>query len=504
MFTVGNSQKIRSFLPNDELHLLSDSLLQSPVQPLSLALSDYEKLVRNSPDSAANSSFFNKNLVDFKGNHFRFITNPLITNVFKIGGNQSKSLIDSELGVHTILTAGKHTSLQAYYSYNLSRFPSFASGKIDSLAYIPHHGAFTKRGGTYHWHNLRANLFISPVDFLDIQAGIGKNRYGNGYRSLFLSSNAQTYPYIKTDVHVWKINYSYLLAWLKDIHEYAPPFDRKSKFAVFHFLNWNITQRISIQLFETVIWAPDDSTVHRGMDMNYLNPVIFFRPVEFSTGSPDNVLMGLGMKIRLFNNVYTYGQFALDEFNLGLVKERNGWWGVKYGYQAGIMLPRFCNVPGLFTRIEINTVRPFTYSHSFTAKSYGHYIQPLAHPLGSNFMEILNHTKFRKNRFILQNKFFLHEYGIEDPGLNFGNDIYKSNNERARDYNNVLLQPQAVQLLINDFSADYILHPLWNLRLTGGIFTRTALQSEKPPALYFYLGLRTGLSQRNFWDGRYN
>ncbi len=450
------------------------------------------------------NSFFTRHLAAFENDCLRVIVNPVISSVYKITNDNGNTLSDHELGMHTILSAGTKLSLQALYTFNFTRLPEYISSKIDTLKYVPHHGSFRSDNHAYNWNNVKANILFHPFEFLDLQAGFGINRFGNGYRSLFLSGNTHAYPYLRADVYTWKIHYSYLVGLFHDIHEYSPPFERKNKYAAFHYLRWDINTRFQVNLFETVVWAADDSTMQRGFDINYLNPVVFFRPVEFSTGSPDNVLLGIGTRLRLFDDTFIYGQFILDEFNFQLVRQRNGWWGVKFGYQAGIMLPRFCRVPGLFTRVEINTVRPYTYSHSFTAKSFGHYNQPLAHPLGSNFIEILNHTTFRKNRLILQNKFFFQQYGIEDPGLNYGNDIYKSNTVRARDYNNELLQPQAVQLLINDFSADYILHPLWNLRLTGGVFTRTGLQSENTPILYFYMGLRTGLSQRNFWDGRYH
>lgn len=460
-------------------------------------------MLKNSIAPKTGNSFFTRHLIAFENNHFRIIANPVISSEYKITNENGKTLSDTELGLHTILTAGTKLSLQALYTINYTRFPEYISNKIDTLKYIPHHGSFSSRDHRYKWNNAKANILFQPFEFLDLQAGFGINRFGNGYRSLFLSGNAHSYPYFRADVHVWKIHYSYLTGLFNDVHKYNPPFERKNKYAAFHYLRWDINSRFQVNLFETVIWAPDDSTIRRGFDINYLNPVVFFRPVEFSTGSPDNVLLGTGMRLRLFDETFIYGQFALDEFNLQLVRQRNGWWGVKYGYQLGLMIPNLFRIPGLFTRFEVNSARPFTYSHSFTAKSYGHFVQPLAHPLGSNFLEFLNQSSFKKNRWKFHNRFFLQRFGEQQHNQNFGNDIYISNNNRAKDYNNTLFQPRVASLVLNDFTVSYIIQPLWQLELTGGIFSKFQLSSGKSPFIYFHVGFRTSLTRRDFWDGRY-
>ena len=50
-------------------------------------------------------------------------------------------------------------------------------------------------------------------------------------------------------------------------------------------------------------------------DFNYLNPVIFYRAIEFSTGSRGgNALIGLSAKYKFTNRVNAYGQLIIDEF----------------------------------------------------------------------------------------------------------------------------------------------------------------------------------------------
>lgn len=500
---ASTGQKIRLFQPQNQLHFLHDSLIGHSTFPPVLLIDDYDNLTEAAISSNISNSFVHSNLVDAGKKNLRLIANPVISNAFTYASGEEATFTDSELGLHAILMAGRKLSFQGLYSYNITRFPEFIQSKTDTLNYIPHHGNYAGSTNHYHWHNLNVNLLYSPFPYLNLQAGIGKHFYGNGYRSLFISQNANAYPYVSAEVDVWKLKYNYLIGFLKDVHNYARPFNLKSKYAAFHYLNWDITDFIRLNLFESIIWAADDSTTQRGFDINYLNPVIFFRPVEFSTGSPDNVLLGIGLQIRFLKNNYIYGQFLLDEFNLELVRQRNGWWGVKYGYQAGFKSHQLLSIPGLFTQFEVNTARPFTYSHAFTSKSYGNHLQPLAHPLGSNFVELLNYTSLKKNRLKVQNRFFWQQYGNAKQRMNYGNDVYLSNNNRAKDYNNELLQPETITMAINDFSVGYIVNPFWHLELTAGLLIRKRLNDQSESYTGFYFGLLTNLSRRDFWDGRY-
>ena len=59
-------------------------------------------------------------------------------------------------------------------------------------------------------------------------------------------------------------------------------------------------------------------------DINYLNPIILLRPVEFSLNSPDNILLGLNIRYDLFSSSYIYSQIVLDEFSLTELRKDKG------------------------------------------------------------------------------------------------------------------------------------------------------------------------------------
>jgi hypothetical protein len=84
-----------------------------------------------------------------------------------------------------------------------------------------------------------------------------------------------------------------------------------------HYLSWNVSNRLNLDFFESVIWT---NTNNRGFDASFVNPIIFYRSVEFaSSARTGNAL--LGTKYKLNNSVNLYGQFLLDEFSLGDIKK---------------------------------------------------------------------------------------------------------------------------------------------------------------------------------------
>lgn len=173
------------------------------------------------------------------------------------------------------------------------------------------------------------------------------------------------------------------------------------KYSASHYLTMNIGNRISVGMFESVVWAAQDTMGQRNFDLSYLNPIIFFRPLEYSLGSPDNMTMGINAKYILGNSSAFYGQFVMGEFKFDEVFNGSKWWANKQGFQLGFKSYNFLGINKLDFLTEYNQVRPYTYSHRETITNYAHYNQELAHPLGANFRESVSKVKYQYRRFIL-------------------------------------------------------------------------------------------------------
>lgn len=352
----------------------------------------------------------------------------------------------------------------------------------------------------YAYQYFSGYLSYSPNKIFNFQIGQDKHFWGDGYRSLFLSDVSAPYPYMKITTNVWKLTYVNLYTIMKDVTNPSGfKKDWLNKYATFHYLGWNATQRINIGLFESIVWQGSDSSRYRGYDVNYLNPVMFFRPTEYSIGSSDNAFMGLSFKIKLFKKQQLYGQFLLDEFLLKEVMAKNGWWANKYGIQAGFKSFDVFKIKRLNLQAEFNYVRPYTYSHGSVQQNYGHFNQPLAHPLGANFTELIGFINYRVKRLFIEAKCMYAVYGDDTGTNNYGKNIFISYTNRDSDYGNYTGQGLSTDLITVSLRGAYILDTRMNLKIELGFADRiehTYLSTKQIP--YIFVGIRTDLC--NLYD----
>jgi hypothetical protein len=266
------------------------------------------------------------------------------------------------------------------------------------------------------------------------------------------------------------------------------------KYTTMHYLTWNATQWLNIGVFEAIVWNSMDTTGQRGFDINYLNPVIFYRPVEFSMGSPDNALIGGSLRIIIMKKVVMYAQLMLDEFQLDHVLKGDGWWANKHGFQLGVKMFDPFNIDHLFLQAEYNHVRPYTYAHNESVQNYGHYNQPLAHPTGANFREMDVLVSYRINRWLFDYKLVYNIHGVDTSGLNYGGDIFKPYLTYVSEFGNKITQGLKTTLIVHDLKIGWLVNPATNLQLNAGITLRSESSVKNDfSGIMFWFGLRSSL-----------
>lgn len=310
-------------------------------------------------------------------------------------------------------------------------------------------------------------MAYQPNKFFTFLGGYGKNFFGDGYRSLLLSDNSSAVPFFKIETSFASVKYVNLYQVWRDIYQ---PLDQlkqpKLKYSATHYLSWNITNDFNLSIFESVVVGGKDTLSNRGFDLNYINPVVFYRPVEYSSGSADNVLMGLNMSYKPYKNSLIYYQLVLDEFLLKELKAHSKWWANKFGMQIGFKAKNFL-VNHLYFQTEFNFVRPFTYSHKYSAQNYGQMNAPMAHPIGANFYEILNVLSYKKGKHQLTNKMVYSGYGIDTSAVNYGQNIFHSYADRDGEYGHTIMQGLKTNVFNNQLIYEYAIAPKINLYLTA-------------------------------------
>ena len=357
------------------------------------------------------------NLFEVNTKDFFLVVNPVLQLQY---GKESDNDATQYLNSRGVTIRGRIANKIGFSSTiieNQERGPSYFQDRVNGVKAVPGVGFYKPFKTTgFDYFDARGYITFNATKYIDIQFGYDKNFIGNGYRSLLLSDWGNSYLFAKLNTKIWKINYQNIFM------ELVPQFKKRSdsllsrKYAAVHHLSMNVTKWLNVGLFEGIIFGRRDH-----YDFQYLNPIIFYRHIEGTIGSPDNALAGFDFKANIARRFQLYGQFLLDEFILSKVKNNPSNWVNKWAIQAGVKYIDAFGMKNLDLQFETNRVRPFTYSHNDTVANYTHYNQPMAHPLGANFQEfvgVLNYQptpKWRVNARIIY-----YNQGLDSAGINYG------------------------------------------------------------------------------------
>jgi len=361
-------------------------------------------------------------------------------------GIQVEGTIDDKIGFYT------------YIGENQMAPPGFAYDYVQSTLTLPYQGFWKGYGDRgVDFLTTRGHLNFSATQHVGLELGYGKHFIGNGFRSLILSDFSNDYAYFRSDVNVWRIHFTYLLGQLTaDIFgNQTGLFGTRSfpiKHLVLHRIGIDITDRLNIGLFEAIMYGDESER----FDARYLNPFAFFRAIEQQNGSDGNALLGLDTDWIIGKHLNFYGQFLLDELIVSELSNNRGWWGNKYALQFGGKYIDAFTIKNLDFQLEFNRVRPYTYAHEDLYRSYTHYRQPLAHPLGANLREIVLVARYQPlPRLNLKASLIRTQYGADTLTSNWGNNILLDNRTRQQDYGNDLGQGIPTELTIAEATATY-------------------------------------------------
>jgi hypothetical protein len=293
-----------------------------------------------------------------------------------------------------------------------------------------------------------------------------------------------------------------MMAWayLEDVK--AKQFDtfgsNRRKWALFHYLDWNVSKRVSFGFFNALISPEaDDDGKRRGFDLNFVNPILFASSLGPSASPKDNTLMGFTGKYKIFDKTAIYGQLLLDRFKANDFFSGNNTDNTN-GVQLGIRGADIFQVKRLNYLFEFNTVKPYTYSNQQTMSSYTFYGDPLGHPFGANFREFLGIFNYSVGRFDFQGQLDYGKYGLDVNATdNTGKDIVKPFDPSVNTTTTVG-QGLSTHLYYAEGTVSFLINPKYNLRFElSGLYRqqKNALSDDKTTLITF--GLRS--SFRNLY-----
>lgn len=451
---------------------------------------------------------FNEHLIDYKSSSFTFYADLLPD--FAIGRDFSGKLTTSttSLGLQIGGTVGNK------FYYNITGFessavvPDYLATYINQVGVIPGQAyAKTYKDNGYDWSYLTATVSYTPIKYLNISAGRDKTFIGDGYRSMLLSDYASPYPFLKLTGTLGNVRYMVMWTYMNDPAPTSQYDVSRKKFGVFHYLDWNVSNRLSIGFFENIMgFFTDDNGAKRPFDFNYINPIIFLKPVNNASDDPDKSLLGLTGKYKISDGMTVYGQFALNEFVSKDFFSSDGASVNKYGWQLGIRGADLFGVKNLNYLFETNNAKPYTYSARSSIENYSENSEPLAHPWGANFREVVGLLNYTYKRFDFSGEADYGHYGLDVGGLNYGKDIFELYTYPARaigvqtvSYGNYTGQGLTTNMYYLEGKVAYLLNPKYNLRIElGGIFRQEHNSQFEDRTTMITIGLRS--SFRNIYN----
>jgi hypothetical protein len=459
----------------------------------------WDKLMKLGVDSNRKSwvsrKLFNEHLFDVKTKEYTFFGDYLTD--LQVG-RDIKNKITTNLNTRGYQFGG--TVGDKFYFFtsgyeNQGKFPAYYADRVNQIHFVPGQSYDRSYGkATKDWSYATAIVSYTPIKQLNITLGEDKTFIGDGYRSLLLSDYASPYPMLRATANLGKVQYMIMWSYLQSIlaHQFDQFGSNRRKWGIFHYLDWNVNNKLSLGFFNALIAAESDDygNLH-GFDLNYINPAILVSSLGPSTPIPDNTIVGFTAKYKIFNKTALYGQLLIDRFNAGSFLGANNYANNTGGFQLGIRGADLFKITNLNYLVEYNMVKPYTYSSTTPITGFTEYDEPLGDPLGANFKEAIGMLNYSIGRFDFTGELMYAKYGLDGKGQNFGKDLNQPFIPSIA-YNTGTGQGILTNLYYAEGTASYLVNPTHNLRLEIGAIVRdesNGLGDKKTAILTF--GLRS-------------
>jgi hypothetical protein len=464
------------YSPSTELHTSIKPFL---IADSSVLRHSYDSLMNRGVNPKYKAWFwrkvFNEHVFDVKEPDYTFFFDYLPDLTIGREFHDQKTTWLNTRGFQAGGTIGKRFFFYTSAYENQGKFANYEDTYINKVGIVPGQAFdFTSGKSTKDWAYVSALLGYSVSKSVMIETGVDKTFIGDGYRSMLLSDYAQSYPLLRLRLNLGKkVQYMFMWSYMQD--QDAPKFGpanlhppHRIKWTAFHYIDWNITKRASLGFFNALV-APDayDNGETHGFDINYVNPILFVKSLAPKGPIPDNTLIGFNGKYKVFNKTTVYGQILFDQ---SATAENT-----KNSYQLGFRGADLFKVKGFNYLFEYNTAKPYTYSHASPLVNYEHFDEPLAHPFGANFKEVLGILNYSIGKFDLQGQINYAKYGLNMNGLNYGKDILIADENSQGDKTG---QGLSTTLKYAEGRVSYLINPKYNLRLESGLILRQETNSS--------------------------
>ena len=373
-------------------------------------------------------------LISIKDKILSMDIDPVLNLQFGHANDGTGNIYTNTRGVLLRGSINRKIGFYSYFSDNQEMDPLYVRNFVSTNNAVPGVGfykPFGNGGQGYDYFDFRGGISFNVAKYIHVQYAYDKLFIGNGYRSLFLSDFSNDYLFFRLSTRLWKLKYEMIIAQTMQSVPHLQGQMKPKNYMAIHHLSLQAAKWLNIGLYENIM-----ENGSNGLQLSYLNPVIFYRATESNLGLAGKANIGIDLKANIARKVQLYSQLLINEFHIHeILRYGDGAFVNKQALQLGGKYINALGINNLDLQLEGNLIRPFTYTKYDSVTNFTHYNQPLAHPLGANVKELIFIANFQPlPKLYLTGKIITFRQGLDSAGFNMGSNIFRSYNSRSRDY----------------------------------------------------------------------
>jgi hypothetical protein len=367
---------------------------------------------------------------------------------------------------------GKYLGFGSDFYENQAVFNSALDSKIRLTKVVPGQGRGRVNGNTWDYSHSSGYLSFTPIKKVNVQVGHGKSFTGDGYRSLLLSDAAFNYPYFRISWQSKIFMYSWMMASIQDLNisngNDKFPFGRRTISE--HLVSANLLKRLQLSLIKCEIYDNPDTIGHMKTDLGMFNPVI----MPSVTSVKSHSLWGVNMKLKVTDQFWLYNQILFDNLFGSGQNHR--------GIQVGLKYFDILGIKGFYGQTEYNRIGRYIYMSDEKIMDWVHYNEPLAHPYGNDFQEMVMLISYSWHRWQIASH------------TNYANQLNNIEDENAYKANGFPYFSNGRKLYWQNLQISLYINPksLANIAL-GYTYRKEILSGSSSGMNYVYVAFRTSL-----------
>jgi hypothetical protein len=307
----------------------------------------------------------------------------IYSNLLKPNNQQNAKF--SDVGLRFSGTLFRHLG----YSFSVNKGAIFGSTNVAELTdprilynfkYVENNADENVRSYDYVDGYLKYTTMPAEDMKLSVQLGREKQKIGFSHtESLVLSGAHPNMDFIKMTFDFGVMHYTSLFA--STVGEFSQDRSQNyTKYIASNRLKLAFKDIVDVGIGESVVFS-------RGIELAYLNPVIFYKFVEHSLQDRDNGTIFFDFQTQAIKNLQFQGMFFLDENILSnladLTLQSN-----KTAYQLGAQWYEPAGIENLLLTAEYTKIRPYTYTHFNPKNTYTSFGQIMGNTIGPNADQI--------------------------------------------------------------------------------------------------------------------